>query len=94
LSQIRSRSFARLTLIGAFVVAFALAGCGRKGPLDPPPSASLAGASQPNVPGSPNGPQKPVGGDASQGNAGIGADGRPVAAKGQRKHIPLDVLLN
>ena len=36
--------FLRLALIGALAASFALAACGRKGPLDPPPSASVAGA--------------------------------------------------
>ena len=35
-----ARSF-RLALIGALAAALALAGCGRKGPLDPPPGASI-----------------------------------------------------
>jgi predicted small lipoprotein YifL len=30
-------SSSRLAVIGALAMAFALAGCGRKGPLDPPP---------------------------------------------------------
>ena len=33
-------------LIGALL----LSGCGRKGPLDPPPGASLAGEPQPDLP--------------------------------------------
>jgi predicted small lipoprotein YifL len=96
LSQFRDRNFIRLALIGVFAAAFALAGCGRKGPLDPPPGASLAGEPQANVPGlmSSNGQQKPIGGEVKQGEAGIGPDGQPVAAKGQRKPLPLDVLLN
>jgi predicted small lipoprotein YifL len=36
------RRLARLAMIAALGAAFALAGCGRKGPLDPPPSASIA----------------------------------------------------
>ncbi len=32
-----------LALIGVFIAALALAGCGRKGPLEPPPAASVAG---------------------------------------------------
>jgi predicted small lipoprotein YifL len=96
LSQFRDATFMRLALIGAFVAAFALAGCGRKGPLDPPPSASLAGEPQGHAPAplSSNGQQKPIGGEVRQGEAGIDHNGQPVAAKGQRKHIPLDVLLN
>jgi len=35
------RPFFRLVLLGALGLTLALAGCGRKGPLDPPP-ASLA----------------------------------------------------
>ena len=30
-------SLSRLAVIGALAMAFVLAGCGRKGPLDPPP---------------------------------------------------------
>ena len=37
------RPFLRLALIGALVASLGLAACGRKGPLDPPPGASLAG---------------------------------------------------
>ena len=43
--------FGRLALIGVLAAALGLAGCGRKGPLDPPPGASLAGEPQPNAPG-------------------------------------------
>ena len=43
MSRIFHRPFICLALIGVFVVALALAGCGRKGPLDPPPAASVAG---------------------------------------------------
>jgi predicted small lipoprotein YifL len=32
-----------MALIAVLAAAFALSACGRKGPLDPPPSASLAG---------------------------------------------------
>ena len=41
LSRYRDRPFVYLVLIGALGAASALAGCGRKGPLDPPPGASL-----------------------------------------------------
>ncbi len=36
------RRLSRLALIGVAVAALTLAGCGRKGPLDPPPGASMA----------------------------------------------------
>ena len=43
MSRIFDRPFNYLALIGAVVAVLALAGCGRKGPLDPPPAASVAG---------------------------------------------------
>jgi len=36
------RPMTRLALIGVALAALTLAGCGRKGPLDPPPGASMA----------------------------------------------------
>ncbi len=35
------RPFFRLALVGVAVASLTLAGCGRKGPLDPPPGASV-----------------------------------------------------
>jgi predicted small lipoprotein YifL len=50
LSQFCDRRFLSLALIGALVAVLALAGCGRKGPLDPPPAASVAGEQGTAVP--------------------------------------------
>jgi predicted small lipoprotein YifL len=74
------RPFLRLALIGALAAALGLAACGRKGPLDPPPAASLAG--DPAAAKSSNAP--PV----------MDREGRPIAPPGPNKRIPLDVLLN
>src|ERR1700720_2988016 len=41
LTRFGDRRLARLAMIAALAAAFALAGCGRKGPLDAPPSAAL-----------------------------------------------------
>jgi predicted small lipoprotein YifL len=71
--------FFRLALIGALIAAFALAGCGRKGALDPPPAASLAGDQAAN---------------SSDGKPAIDSSGRPHAPPGPNKRIPLDALLN
>jgi predicted small lipoprotein YifL len=51
----RDRTLPRLALIGVLVAALGLAACGRKGPLDLPPSAGLAGdaAQTAAPPGSP-----------------------------------------
>jgi predicted small lipoprotein YifL len=43
LNRFCDRPFVCLGLIGAVVAALALGGCGRKGPLDPPPAASVVG---------------------------------------------------
>jgi predicted small lipoprotein YifL len=42
LNRFRDHWLLRLAAIAALSAAFALAGCGRKGPLDPPPSASIS----------------------------------------------------
>jgi len=43
----RYRLFPSLAMIGALAAALALAGCGRKGPLDLPPAAAATGEQQP-----------------------------------------------
>jgi predicted small lipoprotein YifL len=74
------RPFSRKALIGVLVAVLGLAACGRKGPLDPPPGASLAGDQ--------------TGGVAKYGPPVLGPDGKPLAPPGPNKRIPLDVLLN
>jgi len=95
-TQFCSRPFVRLALIGALFAALGLAGCGRKGPLDPPPGASVA--DQPYAPGLMSGSgsttSTPIGGQTRQGNPGVGPDGQPLAPAGPNKKIPLDVLID
>ena len=43
LPSFRAPPLLRLAAIGVLVAALGLASCGRKGPLDPPPGASLDG---------------------------------------------------
>jgi len=95
LSRFFERRFSRIAMVGLAAASLGLAGCGRKGPLDPPPGASLVGEPQANMPNLMSKPQaKPIGGQAQNGDPGVGPDGQPVAPKGAKKHIPLDVLLN
>lgn len=50
MGRLSPRALLRVAAVGAFVAALGLAGCGRKGGLDPPPGASVidpAVASQP-----------------------------------------------
>jgi predicted small lipoprotein YifL len=77
------RPLARLALVAALAASLGLTACGRKGPLDPPPAASLTGE------------QTVTTGDEPRANRPIlGPDGKPIAPGLPNKRIPLDVLLN
>jgi predicted small lipoprotein YifL len=90
---------ARLALAAALVAALGLAGCGRKGALDPPPGAAaegpppaqpvsgLAGAMRPPVPGQTT--AMPV----ENTEVAFDAQGNPIAGKSQRQRFFLDFLL-
>jgi len=84
--RLRDRLFLRLALIGAFAAALALAGCGRKGPLDlPPGAASTTGKQQTSntdLIRSPIGP------------AGNGQKVQSSASQAPHKGFILDPLLN
>jgi predicted small lipoprotein YifL len=95
LSRVFDRTFMRLAVIGALAASLAMGACGRKGPLDPPPSASLDGVAQAHRPDLMSSPvSRPIGGQTQNGNSGVGPDGQPLAPPGPKKQIPLDVLLN
>jgi predicted small lipoprotein YifL len=81
--RLSDRGFLRLALVGALVASLALAACGRKGPLDPPPAASLTGEQA--------APADDVFKDT---RPVLGPDGKPIAPGATNKRIPLDVLLN
>jgi predicted small lipoprotein YifL len=79
-----------LILLGG--VALALSGCGRKGPLDLPPTAS----SQP-PPVAAVQPDPAAAAEASKANLfnpNYGSDQLPVAGKGPKRPFALDPLLN
>jgi predicted small lipoprotein YifL len=84
--------FSRLAVIGALVAALSLAGCGRKGPLDPPPSA---GVSQPQTAAGPGIGFNPLAaGQGQTAPTSFDAAGRPIAPKGEKKRLPIDWLLD
>src|SRR5665811_1288280 len=62
LAHFCDRPFLRLALIGALAASLGLAACGRKGPLDPPPGASLAGEPQAGTNPMSNPIASPIGG--------------------------------
>jgi len=69
----------RIAAIGALVAALGLAGCGRKGGLDPPPAATAVdtSVSRPDL------------------EPAIGPDGKVIAApQAPKRSTPIDWLLN
>jgi predicted small lipoprotein YifL len=84
----RSRCLAVAT-IGALAAALALAGCGRKGALDPPPGGYVL----------PSSGMTPVTGrglpqEQPQSRPRYGEDGRPIAPSGPERRIPADWLID
>jgi predicted small lipoprotein YifL len=81
------RGWAILVLSAAVL---ALGGCGRKGPLDLPPSTppQAAAAAQADA------DHEPAASQPSVFNPYYGTDAPPAAAKGSRKSFILDPLLN
>jgi predicted small lipoprotein YifL len=77
------RSYLRLALIGVVAASLALSACGRKGPLDPPPGASLTGDKA-----------APADSKSASTHLRTGSRGQPIAPRGPNKRIPLDALLN
>ena len=73
------------------VVALSLAGCGRKGPLDLPPTASNA---QPTAQAAPTDTEAEHAAKPSVFNPNYGADAPPTAPRGTKKSFVLDPLLS
>jgi predicted small lipoprotein YifL len=71
---------ARIALVGALLVALGVAGCGRKGGLDPPPAAAVPEPA-------------PIAADAPP---PVGPDGRPVLTPPPppRRSTPIDWLID
>jgi predicted small lipoprotein YifL len=86
LSRLFDRTFLRLALAAALAASLGLMACGRKGPLDPPPGASLTGQPQPSMPGVMNTEPATQNGQAKA--------GQQAAPKGPQKQFLLDGLLN
>ena len=76
------QTLTRIAVIGALVAALGLAGCGRKGGLDPPPAAAVADPAVVAQPGLGPSPE-------------VVPDGRALApAQGPQRRTPIDFLLN
>jgi predicted small lipoprotein YifL len=100
-NRISSPLSSRWAIVVLAVATLALAGCGRKGPLDLPPNTSTPSpvASTPSPATSTPSPAAPQS-DAEQAaskpsvfDPSYGADAPPAAAKGTKKPFLLDPLL-
>jgi predicted small lipoprotein YifL len=79
----------RIALIGVAVVALLLSGCGRKGMLEPPPSAGAMAAPQQGEPAQ-NGPSL---GEADHGQLGSDRQADQATGRPARQSFFLDWLL-
>jgi predicted small lipoprotein YifL len=70
-----------------------LAGCGRKGPLDMPPTANSPTASSSTASAAPTDTEAEAAAKPSLFNPSYGTDAAPVAPKGRKKPFVLDPLL-
>lgn len=89
--------FTHLAVIGVLAAAFALAGCGRKGPLDPPPAAEVSDAKPAKPrPGSAGASLNPLQPSEQRAAApAFDAEGRPLAnSRAPKKQLPMDWLLD
>jgi predicted small lipoprotein YifL len=78
-------AISRLTVFGALAAALALAGCGRKGPLDAPPSAALEAPAASAPASAPLPGRQP----------GVTPEGQAIAPPGPKRSIPpLDWLID
>jgi predicted small lipoprotein YifL len=90
-----ARLFFRVATLGVLALAFGLTGCGRKGPLDLPSSAAVAEPAQaaPQAAG-PMGASPFSGPPKRDEPEAFSPTGAPVAAKGQKKALFLDWLID
>ncbi len=84
-----SRHLYRIFTLGVLVAVFLLVGCGRKGPLDPPPG-STSQAPAANV----QQEADDASGQPTAKPSDFGQDGKPIAPRGARKRLPGDVLID
>jgi predicted small lipoprotein YifL len=102
------RTPARLAVLGALVLALGLAGCGRKGALDPPPGAAAPAETQKQAappartggltafrsPRAPQPKQRAGEKPAETAASGFDEDGNPLPGTARRQRFFLDWLLD
>jgi predicted small lipoprotein YifL len=80
----------RFAAIGALALALPLTGCGRKGPLDPPPG----GYQLEDIPGRSAPVTRKGAKPAEEKQPDYDDEGRPIAPKGLKKKLPADWLID
>ncbi len=90
------RRFTRLAMIAVLAATLGLAGCGRKGPLDPPPGASLAEPAEaaPHASSSAAAINPMAAPAKSTTPDAFGPNGEPIAPKGPKKSLFLDWFID
>ena len=91
-----NRRIVRLAIIGTMAAALGLAGCGRKGALDPPPSASIAEPAEAAPPAAgPGANMNPMAAPAKpMAPVAFGSHGEPIAPKGPKRPLFLDWFID
>jgi predicted small lipoprotein YifL len=84
--------FVRIALALTGVVALGLSGCGRAGPLEPPPGPAAAPSASRQLT-QPDGTPAPGTPQDTAAKTGFDAQGNPVASSGQKRPFFLDPLL-
>jgi predicted small lipoprotein YifL len=77
-------------MIGALALALPLAGCGRKGPLDPPPGGNQLDGGAVRTPSTSKGEKVP----SAMVQPDYDENGRPIPPKGPQKKLPIDWLID
>jgi predicted small lipoprotein YifL len=81
-------------ILALCAASLALAGCGRKGPLDLPPNASSPGMASANSAPAPTDTQSEAMSKPSVYNPSYGMDALPTAGRGPKRPFILDPLLD
>ena len=76
-------------MIGIVALALSLSGCGRKGPLDPPPGGYVLERGVGRTPVTGRGAAR-----TEEKQREVDDEGRPVAPTGPRKKLPADWLID
>ena len=81
-------------VLGALSLALPLAGCGRKGPLDPPPGGYAFEQGTIRTPVSRKGSAPVTSAPANKEEPTYDEEGHPIAPAGSKKRLPGDWLLD